>query len=27
MVVGLVIFQILFVANVARVVFAQGGVE
>ena len=26
MVVGLVIFQILFVVNVARVVFAQGGV-
>jgi hypothetical protein len=26
MVVGLVIFQVLFVANVARVVFAQGGV-
>lgn len=25
MVVGLVIFQVLFVANVARVVFAQGG--
>ena len=27
MVVGLVIFQIVFVANVARIVFAQGGVE
>ena len=26
MIVGLVIFQVLFVANVARVVFAQGGI-